>query len=107
MDSPLSSMGSPVPAIPPHIPNIAIPPLVSPPIPLTNEGSRANSTFPKIRQASYILDRSKQVRKLVKDATGTDFEIEINNKGENVTIVCNAGFYTKVAVTAMHSLKGE
>ena len=96
-------MGSPVPAIPPHMPNIAIPP----PILLTNEASRANPTFPKIRQAGYTLDRSKQVKKLVKDATGTDFEIEINNKGENVTIVCNAGFYTKVAVTAMHSLKGE
>ena len=100
-------MGSPVPAIPPHMPNIAIPHLVSPPILLTNEASRANPTFHKIRQAGYTLDRSKQVKKLVKDATGTDFEIEINNKGENVTIVCNAGFYTKVAVTAMHSLTKE
>ena len=41
---------------------------------------------------------------MVQDTTNNDFEIEINNKRENVTIVCNAGFYIQVAVPALQAL---
>ena len=50
------------------------------------------------------MDRQKQVKKLVKDALGENFEIEINNNNENVNVVCNTGFYSTVAIPALHNL---
>ena len=93
MDSPLSGLDSPVSCFSPHPPPI-----------LTNPGSSNHPPLIRTKQVSHTLDRNKQVRKLLHDTSNKDCEIEINNKNENVTVTCNAGFYIKVAVPAIHSL---
>ena len=47
---------------------------------------------------SFRLDQSKQLKRLKKDSTLSNFEVEINKSEENVNILCSVGFYAKVAL---------
>ena len=67
-------------------------------IPFSNHPPR------RVRKTDYMMDRHKQVKKLVKGASGEDFIMEINSNKENVNIVCNTGFYSTVAVPALQNL---
>ena len=58
----------------------------------------------RMRAASYTLDRSKQLKKLVRDTKNNDFTIVVNSNEENVNITCNTGFYATVAVPSLEKL---
>ena len=79
------------------------------PVPSLDQGqsSSANKPMPlhtRVRNTGYMLDRDKQIKRLHKDTEGADFSIEVNNKNENVTIRCNTGFYSTVAVPTIQNL---
>ena len=78
------------------------------PLPTINPSANASPAthLPSVttRNVDYALNRDKHLRKLQKDATIDDFNIEINNKDQNVNIHCNTGFYTTVAVPALQGL---
>ena len=57
-----------------------------------------------VRNATYKLNRIKQVKKLGEDTTLGNFKIVVNSKNQNVTIECNSGFYSTVAVPAIKCL---
>ena len=58
----------------------------------------------RVRSASYTLDRPKQIRRLAADTVAKNFTIQVNKNKENVNIDCNTGFYSTVAVPALHKL---
>ena len=67
----------------------------------------SSSNFPptnSVRNAAYKLNRIKQVKKLGEDTTLGNFKIVVNSKNQNVTIECNSGFYSTVAVPAIKCL---
>ena len=77
------------------------------PVPSLDQGQGSSATKPlhtRVRNTGYMLDRDRQIKKLHKDTVGADFAIEVNNKNENVTIRCNTGFYSTVAVPTIQSL---
>ena len=58
----------------------------------------------RAKVTNYTLDRPKQLKKLRKDTSLSDFTIEVSKNKQNVNINCNTGFYTKVAVPALQNL---
>ena len=58
----------------------------------------------RARNSNYTLDRNKQIKKLRRDTAIDDFDIVVSKNKQNVNIVCNTGFYTKIAVPALQSL---
>ena len=76
-------------------------PTINPPV---NASPATHLPSVTTRNVDYALNRDKHLRKLQKDATIDDFNIEINNKDQNVNIHCNTGFYTTVAVPALQGL---
>ena len=50
-----------------------------------------------IRTSNYTLNKEKQIEKIVKDASATDYDVNINSSDQNVTIKCSTGFYIQVA----------
>ena len=71
---------------------------------LSHPSTAPNGPTPRIRSASYTLDRPKQIARLRNDTFVQDFTININKNKENVNVDCNVGFYTKVAVPAIQYL---
>ena len=55
------------------------------------------------RVAPYILNKTKQLNNLSKDATKHDFEIEITHE-TNVNVQCSTGFFLAVAKPAFSNL---
>ena len=68
------------------------------------------SDFPSLpdqghtRTKTFALNRSKQIMEIRKDATISDFEINVNNNNENCTIKCSSGFYIQVAQSCFLTL---
>ena len=93
--SPDLSITPPPQSPPPR--SVAVPTAYSSHAPAHPLGARA-------RQVGYALNRNKQLKKVMKDASANDFEIEINSNMENVNINCNTGFYSKVAIPTLQSL---
>jgi hypothetical protein len=56
------------------------------------------------RKTSFSLDKKKQLKKLRKDTSLADYEIEVSPSSENVNIQCSTGFYTKIAKPALEHL---
>ena len=56
------------------------------------------------RHASFTLNESHQVDKVVSDATISDCEFSPNNSDSNVNIKCSSGFYKAVAMPAFSTL---
>ena len=49
------------------------------------------------RTAGFTFNQDKQTEKIRQDASISDFEVNINNNDQNVTIKCSTGFYIQVA----------
>ena len=81
------------------------PPATHSPAPVVpNPISAVQPPVARVRFVNHTLDRNKQLKKLLKDTAVKDFSIEVSKTKQNVNICCNTGFYTKVAVPALHSL---
>ena len=57
------------------------------------------------RQSEFTLNRTRQTKKLQKNAINIEtYEITINNYDTNVNLRCNTGFYAQVAGPALLNL---
>ena len=65
----------------------------------------SNPPTNSVRSATYSLNKDKQITKIVKDAEKQDYEINVNNNEENVTIKCSTGFYIQVAKPSFVTLE--
>ena len=59
------------------------------------------------RTARYTLNQQKQTDKIRDDAVIDDYEINVNNKDQNVTVKCSSGFYLQVARAYLGYLKDK
>ena len=57
----------------------------------------------KVRNAPYVLNKEKQISKLVRNSSLTNFEIEVTGP-TNVNIQCSTGFYQLVAKPVLQGL---
>ena len=88
-------------ALPPSQDHVVVRPSSSTGVDYMNRFSRPSL---HARKTSFSLDKNKQLKKLRKDASLADFEIEVSPNNENVNIQCSTGFYTKVAKPALEDL---
>ena len=65
-------------------------------------GSTALGGF---RQTTYVMNKTKQLRKLSSDARRSDYEVKISPNNENVNVECSTGFYAQVAIPSLRSIK--
>ena len=56
------------------------------------------------RTAPFTFNQEKQTKYLQKDAKSLDYEVLVNNNGENCNIRCSSGFYVAVARPFFSSL---
>ena len=57
------------------------------------------------RQSEFSLNKTRQAKKLQKNAINIDtYEVTINNYDTNVNLRCNTGFYAQVAGPALLNL---
>ena len=64
-----------------------------------------STTLGGFRQTTYVMNKTKQLRKLSSDARRSDYEVKIIPNNENVNIECSTGFYAQVAIPSLRSIK--
>ena len=59
-------------------------------------GGGGGGQAPGVRQADYVLNRDKQLHRIVNDTKLPDFDIEVKDSGKSVNINCNSGAFKEV-----------
>ena len=77
-------------------------PTLLPGLPVNNQATQPWQQG--VRQASYNLQKKRQLSNLSEDSTISDFEINISPVAHNVTIKCNTGFYNLVVLPALSNI---
>ena len=78
---------------------------VLPPISTVTHPIPGSSSAGAVKQASFAMNKKKQLKKLGNDTQRPDFAIKVSPNNENVNIECSTGFYTQVAIPGLKGLR--